>query len=195
MGSKSHTTKLVLGAILGGAIVGTSAAFLTSKSGRKLKNNAANTIEDLKDKLDDFLVNVSKKTKNIASDVSDRADDYSDKIQDFAAQITEQVECLGTTENKEKLTAFLIGGILGGMLGAGAATWISEPSKKNDIIKSLGSSAYALKDTIKDILEVLEDNTESTAKSISKNSKTSVKDVIDFASTGIQLWQKFQSKK
>lgn len=188
---ESHTNKLILGAILGGVVVGTSAIFLSSKQGKKFKDNASDKLEDLKDQLQDFLGSLNDKSQSIASDLSDRAEGYADRVQDFASQIREQIDALGEGDNKDRLTALLIGAIIGGMLGAGASAWLNSDSReKSDMFKNLGSSASAVKSTIKDILNVLEEKTGSLHHKASKSN--TVSDIMDFATTGMQLWQKFQ---
>lgn len=186
--------KLILGALLGSVVVGTSAVLMSSKKKQTFTSKSSEAIGDLKDKLEEYLNYIGKKSQNISGDISDKASDYSSKIHDFALQISDQVEGLGTTENKDKMKAFLVGGILGGMLGAGASTWMSSGSgNKEEFLTTIGKSANNVKDTIQEILHIIDEKTSS--ENISKSSSSTVKDVIDFASMGLQIWQSMQSKK
>lgn len=192
MGYKdSNTNKLILGAILGGVIVGTSAIYLSTKQGKKLRNQATDKLQDFKEQLQDFLGSLNDKSKSLACDMSDRAGDYACKIQDFATQIREQIEGLGESEDKDRLTGLMIGAVVGALLGAGASAWLNSDSKdKSDLFKNLGTSAGTLKRTISDILSVLQDK----ASFKGNRSSNAMKDILDFATTGVQLWQKFQNK-
>lgn len=190
----SHTNKLILGAILGGVVAGTGAVLLNTKQGQKFKDDAADKLSDVKDQLQEFLSTLNDKSQTIRSDLSDRAEDYADRAQDFASQIREQIEAIGI-DNKENLTALLIGAILGGMLGAGASSYMSSDTKnKKDMFKGLSSSAISVKNTIKDILSTLEDHNPLHNHDGSKH-PNSVKDILDFATSGVQLWNKFKSKR
>jgi len=191
----SNANKLILGAILGGIVAGTSAAFLKSKTGKALRDQSAEKLQNVKDKLEEFLDSVSDKTSAFADEISDRKEEYSDKIHDFALQISEQIKEFGSDENKEKLNAFLIGGIVGGILGAGvAAMGSSEHKQGGDIFKNVGCAATSLKQTVQQILNVLDEHEHPEKPHDRPKQHNSVDDVLDFVSTGIKLWQRVKNK-
>lgn len=189
----SDANKLILGAILGGVVVGTSAVFLSTKKGQKLKDNAADKLQDVKDQLQEFLGSLSDKKEGFVSCLSDQAEGCSEKLQDFTSQVKDLIDTYSTDENKDRLSTLLIGTIIGGMLGAGASAYLnSDTAEKGDMFKNLGSKASSLKSTISDILHVLEDKTGVHVHS--NGQSNTIKDIMDFATSGVQIWQKFQKK-
>lgn len=193
----ANTNKLIIGAILGSIVAGTSAAFLASKSGKALRAESAKKLQNIKNNFEELLESVGDTTHAIEGKIYQRADDYSEKIQDFVQQVNDHIKSLDTDENKEELQAFLIGGILGGIVGIGvAALSTSEEEKSSFSFRNVGFSTASLKHTAQEILNALEEQYDRCERPREQlRAHGSVDDVLDFVTTGIKLWQRVKNRE
>lgn len=193
MTQKSNSHQMLLGAILGAIVVGSAAAFLSSKTGQDFKDNSVDKLRDLKSRLDEFLEDLGEKTEYFTNDVSEKKSEYSDKIQDFVGQVSDHMKSYATEENKQIVTALLIGAVVGGLIGAGTGSLMSPNSQRNGgVFRNIGSRVSSLKSTFDDLLENVEGKSQSFMNSAKK---TSTKDVLEFVGAGLALWNKMQSKR
>lgn len=191
--NQSGANQLILGAILGGVAVGTSAYFLSSKSGQAMKEYSADKWQHLKEHAETFLQSVMSKEQSIVSQIDAKADAYTQKMQDLKNQIVEQMKELGTDENKEKLKIFLIGGVLGGMVGAATASCVSlKAENKPSFLKNAEIKGDSIKSTVQEILRVLDEKSPGPADHHLSNT---LQDILDFVSHGIGLWQKMKEPR
>lgn len=191
--NQSGANKLILGAILGGVAVGTSAYFLSSKSGQSMKEYSADKWQLLKDHVETFLQSVMSKEQSIVAHLDEKADVYTQKIHDLKGQIVEQMKELGTEENKEKLKIFLIGGVLGGMVGAATASCVTlKAENKTPFLENAEMKVDSMKTTIQEILHVLD---EKSSGPVDHHLPNTLQDILDFVSHGIGLWQKMKETR
>lgn len=190
---QSGANKLILGAILGGVAVGTSAYFLSSKSGQAVKEYSADKWHHLKEQVEMFLQSVMSTEQSIVAQIDEKADAYTQKIHDLKSQIVEQMKELGTEENKEKLKIFLIGGVLGGMVGAATASCVSlKAENKTACLTNADMKVDSMKSTVQEILRVLDEKSSGSADHHLSNT---LQDILDFVSHGIGLWQKMKETR
>jgi gas vesicle protein len=180
-----------LGAIIGAIIVGSSAAFLASKTGQEFTDNSVDRLRDLKGRLDEFLNTVSD--GSFTDDLSDKASEYSDRVQEFAMQVTEQIKDMATDENKQIVTSLLIGAVIGGLLGAGAASMVtSDSDRAQGVFQNIGSKASSVKHTVEDFLENLE---RKTPRSVSSAKRSTVNSLMDLVGAGVSIWDQYQRRR
>lgn len=178
----------LIGAVLGAIIVGSSAAFLASKAGQEFTDNSVDRLNNLKDGLEEFLGSISD--GSFTNELSDRASEYSDRVQDFAAHVTEQIKDLATDENKHIITVLLIGAVIGGLLGAGAASMITSEDSEKGVFKNLGSKASTVKHSVQDFLDSLEKKAPRTS-----SRKSAASNLMEILGAGASLWDQYARRR
>lgn len=189
MSHNDSTKNLVLGALLGSLVVGTSAAFLSSKMGQGLREDAADKIEDLKDKLSELYENASDKTECVKNEIGEKACEYTKKIRDFVSEFGEELGLIGR-HNKEKIPPLLIGSILGGILAIGASAYFLNGKDKRGYFEKFGGNFSSLKDTVLEALTKPE-NRHSNSKNYKIDSSD---DILELIGSGLDFWKRLKRK-
>ncbi len=187
----SHQAHLLLGALLGSLAASASYLLLTTKKGEELRDSASDGIKTLKNKLEDFIETTIEEGESVASGLSEKTDEYGDKIRSFLMQISDQLESLKDREGKDKLTLLLIGGVLGAILGAGAGSLLAQDKEREGHFNVSNIASYAA--VIREVLNSLEERKPQRRASSLNTEK--INELLDFALTGLTLWQKFQKKE
>lgn len=193
-----NNNELLLGALLGGLLVGGTTLFLNSKAGRSFKYDATDKLQDWREQIEAVVDALQGKAQSVASDLNDQKDDYAERLTDLAADLKDQVGTV-TSENKEMLIGILIGTVLGGALGAGGAALAANFNNKPDFASRFGAHATDLKRVVSGLAEAFGDRVEPVAdrcrRAAAAYQKSNVGDILAIATTGLQLWQKFQKRR
>jgi gas vesicle protein len=177
--NQSSTNGVLLGAVVGGLLVGACATFLTSKTGKKIKREFYENCDEFGDKIENFI--------------NDKVEDISGKAKETIESAKEQIDAMADFDNKDFRCGILVGGVLGSLLGAGGTIMYNASfQEKNhfDIVKNIGQQTEKWKKIIGDVLEVAEQA--PVRKKIEKYGSSSMSELLDFAITGMKLWNNFR---
>lgn len=212
----SDTTgrNILIGSLIGGVVIGTSVALMYANKG-KLNRDLKYRYKEVKNKMDEFFDGISLNTHSIAQDVNNQAAEWTEKAQDFVEWAQDQIECLNDPENKQIKYGLIAGAAVIGLLGATAAVVCSsKPCDKTsqDILEKISEKVCAWRKTMENILDLAEggvctvsDGLNRVNKSVrdfavhstkSAKAKTNtMQDIVDFAASGLQLWQSIKNKR
>jgi len=193
--------ELLIGALLGGLLAGVSVSLLTSKTGKKLRRDVEGKYRDVRNRLDDFVEDFSDKSQSLGKTFGDSACDWTEKVKDFVGGLKCEVGALADPEHEGLRTGFLIGGLVGGILAAGAAVAYSrncESCDPSEFVEKLGSRLSSGKQILNNVLEAIKEHSEPVkerinAKVADEGSHT-INEMLDFVTAGAQLWKRIKSK-
>lgn len=134
----SNNTGLLLGAAVGGLLIGGSIFYASQRRARKVDNFQA-----IKNKLTDIAEYLAS-TKATAYD-------WSEKAKDFAEYVREETESLDPQQ--KQIIHLAIGSILGAFLAYGASKVCQSKDNKCAVLKDLGDKACYWTKNIKDVLD------------------------------------------
>lgn len=181
----NNGANILIGALIGGLVVG-AAAVLISSNQRKLKRNIFDKVQDLKDRVGDFASNINAKA--VVRDVSDKAEDWKENIEDFIENVKDQVDSLSESEVRNIKIGLVVGAALLGLAGLGTVLMSSDKEKTTS---SFMSNAADWKDQVQGLLEKVNGQCLSKKKSSTPNLSNTLSNAVDFAMSGVQLWQNF----
>jgi hypothetical protein len=174
MANDSHNHSALLEALIGSLIIGGTLFLSMRKDGDK---ESFEKIDALKEELQDLLNKANKKTRSIKSEIGEKAEEYTHRIEDYADQIKNLLESM-SSDHKEKVIPFLIGGALGSILGALFVSYFHSQAETKNVKQS-----HPLTSLIHGIIEVLEEKKRSESPPENKN------DYLDLLAEGIKLCQ------
>lgn len=191
--NNGNSNGVLLGILVGGIIAGASVAFFNSKAGKTFCHNAICKCQDLGDEIEDRVESIFDKNKSLASDVCDKVCFWTDSAKKLFELVSSGIGASATKENKNLAIKVLIGAAVGGALAVGAGLLRSKNKYHHySLMDTVTGHASSLRKIVQGIL----DATEKNIKSSHFDSKTSsaVNDFADFATAGMQLWQKMKRK-
>lgn len=182
--------ELLIGALLGALVGGTTASMMNSKSGKALKGDIACKYQAIRDNLDDFLSNFEKNAS------TGQAHEWTEKAKDAFENLREQAAAIDLSEHKELGAGLLIGILLGVLLGAGTTFLLQDKYyvKDEGILKNIGSQISSWKPLISELQDMINENTKSFASSTKRNLTNRSDDLLELAAAGLQIWNHFKKK-
>lgn len=196
--NKINSTELLIGALIGGLVVGTTAVLLSSKV-EKLKGDIPDRYRDLKDKMDDFIDSLSDNTQAIANNVSGHASEWTDKAKDAAEYIKDELAALAGPGHRDLKIGLVAGGILAGIVGIGAIFALSGRGQRKrnvDFLSQFSDKAVAFKKILQNVQQVINGSTNKGSwQALQSKASHPINDIVDFALTGVQLWHSFKNRK
>lgn len=190
--SCNHTNSkgLLAGAVLGGLLVGGCVVFLNSKSGRKIKNDISENYENLGNKIEQFVSDLNEGVKN---QVKSKVDNWSEKAQNTMASVKEEISEVVDLESKNFAHGVITGGVLGVLLSVGGTIMYKSCfEKETNFVQNIGCQASKIKKMINDTLETVDARTKPLIAECRDGHP--INDVLDFAITGMKLWQAMKHK-
>jgi gas vesicle protein len=182
----NNPSSLLFGALAGGLIVGAAIKFLSTSQGKKLKRNLTDQLDDYKDNVEDFIEDVADKIGN--SKISKKTCEAVDCVKEGLEMLTDE-------ENSIERIGLLGGALLCGLAGAGAAIYFANrPCEETGLrcrVKQMGSKAVHAKKILEELLEKVEARSHDAVEIVKSDT---VRDVLDLAALGLQLWTKFKKK-
>lgn len=175
MSNYLNAKRIVLGAVIGGALGGIAVTLLASNNNGK---GLRGTCEEYGDKIKNII---SEMSNNIAGNINEKTAFMSDKTKEIIESIKDEIGEFPDLENKDFKKGLIVGGILGGLLGSGT-TWVCKGNNEER-----NSQAYGWQKMAKNVLEILD--TKSQSKHEAPHQSKTVHDVFDFAVAGLQLWK------
>jgi hypothetical protein len=124
-----------------------------------------------------------EKTESLSERAKEAVSSFLDEMGDVSS----------SPRHKELRYGFLIGGIIGSLLGAGAASLIANKMTRHEEGFMDRFHAPNVRSVLRGILDMIEDRAEPYVKSADR-SKT-VHDILDFAMTGLELWKGFRNSR
>jgi gas vesicle protein len=166
--------QLLIGALLGGLVVGAPSVLLSSN---KLKKCALKKMNVIADFIGDLLNETNENAHDISENTIDMINSYKEELLNY---ITDP-------EYHHLRTGFIIGTILGGILGAGAMHFAVHEKEE---VKS-----FNIKGTLEDILDSIKSRVEPMQKKFrtcESHIESNLESVVDLAVSGLKLWQRLK---
>lgn len=164
---------VLLGAVMGGLAAFAAASFLTSKTGKRLRENLQETGSEFSEKVEGFISGIKENINEKTEAVSNKVNMAKDFVNDL--------------DTKDFSCGIVVGSILGGLAGIGG-TIVYQSTFHNhgdfDVFNNMRSQAMKWKTFIKDAVELVD------GRPSCRND--SMNDLLDFAATGVRLWHKFR---
>jgi gas vesicle protein len=178
-----NTNRIIIGALLGGALAAASYSILSSKPGKKLRKNFLDNYHELGETVEDF---VSDFKDNLANSVHNQTNDAWKKV----ASIKNELKSACDYESKETQQGLLIGALLGLVTGTlGTLAFQRETHENPCNPNNFLAQALKWKGIISQILETVEHKTEKPSQQ-----GLGSKELLNLAVAGINLWQNRQKK-
>lgn len=210
--SNNNTVNLLLGALIGGVVIGTAVVALTTNK-KKFKRNVNQKFDFVKDKVEDFLDSIHVNGTTFTSNINEHASDWAEKAKDFVTWV-QDLDFFNEPEYRNLRYGLVTGGVIIGLLGTAAVAMLATKSNEEDarhFIEKAVNQINAWKSAIKDILKVIESRAEFATDQFQNASKrmtaafdqhahkahgkgSTFNDVIDFASAGLQMWQNMKHR-
>lgn len=121
-----HTKEFIVGAAVGSLLGSVAALLITPTTGKKLRDGICGTYCDFTDKTNDL----AKRGRSIAKDIGCHTCDWAGKAKSVVDGATKTVRgWVGEKEEEEQTSKdLLIGGLIGGVLGAAVALMLAPKS-------------------------------------------------------------------
>lgn len=165
---------ILVGAVIGGMLGGTAASVFTSKNASSVRDN----FHEYSDKIQAFIHSVND---NVSSSIHDNAESLTDRAHDILSTMKSEFDSFPDLENKDFQKGLMVGAALGSLVGAGGAALYNSCSPKADKCNTWSKVA-------KEVLNIANHKGRFSGES-NKPQSRSINDVLDFAVTGIKLWQ------
>lgn len=209
--ANSNGINILTGILVAGAIAGAS-TYLLSSNNRRYKRQISRRYRDVRARMSDFLNGINSNAQYLSSGLASNASEWGEKAQDFIEWARDQLKVLGGREYKELRLALIGGAIIIGLVGTAAVIMASSKSGKDtsEILDRINSQICSWKKVIKNILATVQDRAEDTLDQVNRagtrlrhkfesNGRSharsnTINEVIDFASSGLQLWQNLKNR-
>jgi gas vesicle protein len=222
---KMSANEFLVGAAVGSLLGGVSALLMAPKTGKRLRQDINDVYCDMTERTSDAAEQVSKKGKALAKSMSCQSHDLADKakcmlcgVKNFLGYASEDEE-----DSDEHLRDLLIGGAVGGILGAVTGLLLArkpgnelredladtyedvaertqemaeQMSKKGKtFVKTAKSRANNWINVAKEIVDGLTDEVEEKGSELKEQAKSRFNDVADWASLGFRVWNEISKRK
>lgn len=209
-----NATNILVGSLIGVAVVGAAAGAIIYANNRP-KRGLKYRFNDIKDRVEDLFDGISANAESFAENVSDQACEWTEKAQEFVEWAQDRIETLNDPDNKAVKYGLIAGAVVIGLLGTTAAMLFS--GKENargtaaEFLETVSEKVLSWKKMMEDILEMAQEGickvssslnnvnhsinelADYSGKKYKKNKHNTVKNIIDFATSGMQLWQSLKS--
>lgn len=184
----NQSNHLLLGAILGGLLVGTSVSLISNKEVKKAGRKVKKRVIEQKDKIDNYIRMLEE---NIEKEIDEKAVAWYKKAKKALQQVKKELNSTFEEHNELKI-GLLVGGILGTLIGVGFSHAFPRHAETSNI-RNMGKKAEGWKNTIDDVMEIVDQHSESQI--IKPQTTNTVHQAVDFIASGLQLWQSFRDQR
>lgn len=190
MATNKDNNGAIIGTVIGGLLLGATAAFIASRyAGKQFKYNK------IKSRVEDFIEDLGDNTHSVAKGIGKKAFNKANDVLEF---VKDEIDALSDPRRKDLRIALVAGGIIGGLLVAGSSFLLSgeRPGAKYGFINNLGEKASNLKKIIHNVHEIIEGRIEEhpEVSRLKSNSSKAVNNVLDFALAGMEILESFKKK-
>lgn len=188
---QNNSAGILLGAVVGGLLIGASAGYLTFKVGKKIKQEYCGGGEGFGDKIEKIVGVI---TETLKSRVSDQVNSFTETSKEALDCVKNKVESVIDLEDigfKEGLCA---GGVAGVLLGIGGTLMFKSCFRDEEIDTKNNMSCQLLKwkKVIRDVLETTDECPKPAKANCSRSNNFN--DLIDMAVLGHRLWQTIRNR-
>lgn len=182
MATKISTGEVLIGALLGGLLLGGATALLSTKKGKKIKNQVGEKLHDLKENVEGFMDNFSEKSHEARK----QAHDWSTKAQ----YVLDAINQINNTEpERHSKSGLLLGGILGALAGAAAGTLLA-PRLEFEEGEYFSNIRRNWKPMASKIIELINEKATNHFETPEDDEEEStLNEALQFASAGFRLWK------
>ncbi|WP_068467946.1 YtxH domain-containing protein [Candidatus Protochlamydia phocaeensis] len=217
-----NSKEFLVGAAVGSLLGGVAALLTAPKSGKRLRGDINNMYCDLSDRTQDVAQQVSKRGKSLAKSMSSQTCDWADKAKCIVSGVKNWVG-LEEEEEEETTRDLLIGGLVGGILGATAGLLLA-PKAGSELREDLADAYNDVSDRTQDMAEEIAKKGKSFAKTarsrtnkwlelarevvdeisgqvqekgedFTDTAKDRLNDIMDWAALGMRVWKGINSKR
>lgn len=204
-------TNILVGSLIGVAVAGTVAGAIIYANNRPKKRGLKYRFSDIKNRVEDLFEGIGGNAESFAANISDQACEWTEKAQDFVEWAQDRIESLNEPDNKAVKYGLLAGAVIIGLLGTTAAMLFSgkenERGAAADLLETVSKKVLSWRKMMENILEMAEDGickvseginnvnnsisemADYSGKKYKKNKNNTIRNIIDFATSGMQLWQ------
>jgi gas vesicle protein len=173
-----HTKEFVVGAAVGSLLGGVAALLVAPKSGRKLRDDICDVYCNMSDRTQDF----ANRGKSFAKGLGGQTRGWASKARSAVDGARRTVRgWRGEEEEEETTSDFLIGGLVGGILGATAGLLLA-PKSGDKLRRDLADAYEDISDRTQDFKEDMTRRGRSFAKNARSRTNKWInlaKDVVD----------------
>lgn len=168
MTNKESHNGFVTGAALGGLIGSVAGLLLAPKSGKDLRCDIAETY----------------------CDVTEGAEKYGKKIKEKGEHLLH----FNSEKEDSATTNFLIGSVIGAVVGATAAVVLA-PKSGSELRKNITKTYDDVKENADEWKENIVELAQKFGKTVNNKTHSKIDDIVDFASVGIKIWNNLKKGK
>lgn len=220
---QTHSKDFLVGAAVGSLLGSVTALLVAPKAGKKLRQDINDLYSDLTDRTQDAADHFTRKGKSFAKSFSGHSHDLADKAKCLVCGVKNLVGYGHEEEEEDTTRDLLIGGAIGGLLGAVAGLLLAPKSGsdlREDIAdtyeefaerthdaaeqfskrgktfaKTAKSKANKWIDFAKEIVDEFSDEVEEKSEEFADKAKNRVNDIVEWASLGYRVWQGLNKRK
>lgn len=187
---RENNNNLLFGILIGTAIAGTAAAIFANRG--RLSRNLSNQYQSLRTQIDDVVDTVGNTTK-IVRKAKKNAQEWTGKANKVLNFVKKE---LNNPRNKQLRKGLIAGGLLGGLLAAGSVVLITRLAQEQEEEPEL----FSWKNIIKGVQSVIANRFENAEEEVEEEVEeetakgSPIGQVLDFALSGAQLWNKFRHR-
>lgn len=160
-----HTKEFIIGAAVGSLLGSVAALLVAPTTGKRLRNGICDTYCDITDKTHDL----ANRGRSIAKNIGCHTCDWAGKAKSIVDGATKTVRgWVGEEEEEEEQTTrdLLIGGLIGGVLGAAVALMLA-PKSGEDLRQDIADTYDHVSDRTHEFVDHMAKNGKAFAKKTS----------------------------
>jgi gas vesicle protein len=218
----THTKEFLMGAVIGSLLGGVTLLLTAPTAGKKLRREINDLYDDFSDRGHEIADQFSKKSKGLMKSLGEQSHHFADKAKCLYCGMKNMVGC-EEHEEEDSTKDLIIGGAIGGLLGALAGlvlapksgselrgdiadTYESMSEKSHEMVdqvskngkkmvRSAKSKANKWVDFAKGLVDEWTDEVEEKGDEYVHQAKDKVNDLFDWAVLGYRVWQNINKKR
>lgn len=184
--------ELVLGALIGGAVIGLSTAFFSSKTGRALRRELVDKCQDIGDTVEDAIGTLSEKAQNIKDNFTGDAEDFRKKASKKAKKavnyVVQEVSHVASSNHTDLRIGLLAGALFAGLVSLGVTALVKRRASQasHSVSSGVGHYLTELKGIVEKVADAVQEHVPDNEEEVTESP---LRNAIDLAMSGVKFWQ------